>query len=130
MLREYFGMPKSALDLRLDPCRLVLQVKEIPSLETHLRALRPLPPCVAGESDSAAFEKHDDFAAQCKSSATESDSPAGRAGRGLVNCGGCESSQRIFFTCHARWQGSSQIASYARSSRRNGYLINSPIGPH
>jgi hypothetical protein len=46
-----------------DPCRLVRQVKKILLLEKYPRALRPLPPCVAGESDSAACAKHGDFAA-------------------------------------------------------------------
>jgi hypothetical protein len=45
------------LVLRHDPCRLARQVKEIPWLETKRRATRPLPPCVAGESDSATFAK-------------------------------------------------------------------------
>ena len=40
-----------------DPCRLVRQVKKIPWLEPRQRALGPLPPCVAGESDSDAVEK-------------------------------------------------------------------------
>ena len=47
---------------------------------------RPLPRCVVRlrrKSDSAAFKKHADFAALCKSYASESDSPARRAGRGL-----------------------------------------------
>src|SRR5665213_1888521 len=79
-------------------------------------ALRPLPPCVAGESDSTASDKNDDWAALGHSSASESDSAAGRAGRGLVACGGGESSQRIFFTCHARWQGSSRTMPCALSS--------------
>src|SRR5665213_2578177 len=47
--------------LRRDPCRLARQVKEIQWLETHRRAIRPLPPCVAGESASAAFDKRSDF---------------------------------------------------------------------
>ena len=38
--------------------------------------------------------------------AVESDSPAGRAGRGLGATGGSDSSHGIFFTCHTRWQGS------------------------
>src|SRR5665213_3906769 len=38
--------------------------------------------------------------------AVESDSPAGRAGRGLGTTDRTASSHGIFFTCHARWQGS------------------------
>src|SRR5665213_679014 len=41
--------------------------------------------------------------------AVESDSPAGRAGRGLGNTDGCRSNHRISFTCHTRWQGSPSV---------------------
>jgi hypothetical protein len=68
---------------------------------------------VARESDSPAFEKHLELAASWKWSAVESDSPAGRADRGLSDLGASESSREIFFTCHARWQGSSQTMSCA-----------------
>jgi len=68
-----------------DPCRLVRQVKEIPLLDPRtLRRIRPLPPRVAGESDSWAHKQFCDSTNLGKSSASESDSPAGRAGRGLV----------------------------------------------
>jgi len=75
-------------------------------LEEYPRSIRSLPPCVAGESDSYAFEEHGDLAVRFDSSASESDSPAGRAGRGLLVCGDGGSSHGIFFTCHTRWQGS------------------------
>jgi len=55
-----------------DPCRLVRQLKEIEWLEYCVVEilLGPLPACPAGERDFAA-------------TAGQSDSPAGRAGRGL-----------------------------------------------
>ena len=66
---------------------------------------RPLPPCVAGESDSTGFAKYSDLVILWNSSASESDSPAGRAGRGLSNLNGVDSSHGTFLTCHARSQG-------------------------
>src|SRR5579872_6775647 len=57
--------------------------------------IRPLPPCVAGEPDSAACEQHSDLACFWKSWALESDSPAGRADRGLRDLRAAESSQGI-----------------------------------
>src|SRR5665213_1055547 len=54
-----------------DPCRLVRQVSEILWLDRFRRVIRPLPPCVAGESDSRAFKElvgHDPLfgAASCR----------------------------------------------------------------
>ena len=43
--------------MKSDPCRLVRPVKEIHGLDLESRcSIRPLPPCVAGESDSGAIE--------------------------------------------------------------------------
>ena len=66
-----------------DPCRLVRQVSEILRLDRFLRVNRPLPPCVAGESDSSPPRNSSDMTPSSDPQAVESDSLAGRAGRGL-----------------------------------------------
>src|SRR5438105_15262898 len=72
----------------------------------HALQCDPVQPCAAGESDSPAFEEHSKLNTQLRLPAAESHSPAGRAGRGLGGIYCVVSNQRIFFTCHARWQGS------------------------
>jgi len=97
-----------------DPCHLVWQVSEIPWLESiRLNSRRPLPACPAGESDSDAAIHHSEpirrvawvrqnlihlprevaGAWACASAvlATESSSPAGRAGRGRSQTVPCAS---------------------------------------
>ncbi len=105
---------KLELEFDDDPCRLVRQVKKIPWLDVAIPAsIRPLPPRVAGESDSHALK---DILIGTLSPiwrASESDSPAGQARRGLIESNGADSSQRISFTCHTRWQGSQRTVTRA-----------------
>ncbi len=54
---EIWNKERATRFARSDPCRLVRPVREIPRLEPQMRAPRPLPPCVAGESDSHCLQE-------------------------------------------------------------------------
>ena len=58
--------------------------------------------------------------------AVESDSPAGRAGRGLSSTGGGESNHGIFFTCHTKWQGSHEGKRAAPANQDGASLTGPP----
>jgi hypothetical protein len=75
--------------------------------------------------DSPTFNELGELIVFSKSYAAESDSPAERAGRGLSTWNGVASSQGIFFTCHARWQGSSRTMPFAHADEcgHSGFII-------
>ena len=74
-------------------------------LDPPLRRAGPLPPRVAGESDSAGFGQQRKTPVS-RSLGEESDSPAGRAGRGLGPMAYRDSNRLISFTSRVNRQGS------------------------